>query len=955
MTNKKAGQIEYSDRDFSGMLTQFVLSYLQACTPEGTLELVLRSAGETRDVATLSDASSWSSYAQFRRLLEATGDALGGPATLSVIGRHVFDRIQSPDLVESLVAMGSPAAVYDALPGLIEAFAPLVEVQTQNVGPNECVIRTRCNARFEPFPERCAFEIGLFAAVPTAFGHPHAEILHESCQCDGAESCQAVIRWEPADDDAARASRAELRYRLSEARLEEIQHTVTELVSGDALEVVLSRVVAAAGRAVTALSYVLDIKASVTTERWLSAQGMDSAEGSRIVESLRGLPSAEVPPHLCVAEVASDRTLYGHLVAMRSETASFEPLERSVLDSYARLAASALDSETAIDDARRQATTAEALLTLSSSLSDVGSTEEMVLRLAHATPSIISCDRVCVSLTEIGGAMAKVRATYGFDHESDAVLRSLEVPIPPRGQDITEAIRHDPTGRSSALNAALVAAGSMAALSYPITYGNEMYGWITVDATHHPERLDDNAAVADRLRGLAGQAAIAISNARLLDEIRHQALHDGLTGLPNRVLVIDRVNQTLARARREHFELAVLFIDLDGFKDINDNLGHGMGDRLLQAVASRFAGTLRESDTVARLGGDEFVVLAEGLSLAAGPELVAERLLDVLAEPFHLQDNSQTSVSVSASIGIAVGLRESAEELLRDADIALYAAKDAGKNRFVIFEAEMQAELHSRHELEMDLQAAIGTDQFFLLYQPIFDLNDMVVVGVEALLRWNHPSRGLLQPDDFIPALEASGLIIPVGRWVLQEACRQAMVWRQGGQGMRMSVNASARQLDADSLLNDVRQALDTSGLPADDLIIEITESSLMRNTNGAQKQLTALKSLGVRIAIDDFGTGYSSLSYLQQFPVDCLKIDKSFIAGMAKTPEGDALIHTLMQLGKALHLETLAEGIEESAQLSQLQIESCDVGQGFLFARPLPPEEVQVFFTPPKSLSVPG
>jgi diguanylate cyclase (GGDEF)-like protein len=712
---------------------------------------------------------------------------------------------------------------------------------------------------------------------------------------------------------------------------------------------------AAAGRAVAASSYVLEIKASVTTERWLSVQGMDADEGTRIVERLLGLPNVKLPPHLCVAEIASDRKHYGHLVAIRSATASFEPLERSVLDSYARLAASALDSEMAIDDARRQATTAEALLTLSSSLSDVGSTEEMIVRLAHATPSIINCDRVCVSLTEVGRAIAKVSATYGFDCESDAVLRSLEILAPATGLDISEAIRHDPTGHSSALNAALLAAGSMAALSYPITYGNDMFGWITVDVTHHPERLDDNAAVADRLRGLAGQAAVAIRNARLLDEIRHQALHDGLTGLPNRVLVLDRVNQTLARARREHFELAVLFIDLDGFKDINDNLGHGMGDRLLQAVASRFAGTLRESDTVARLGGDEFVVLAESLSLAAGPELVAERLLAVLAEPFHLDHKGETSVNVSASIGIAVGLRESAEELLRDADIALYAAKDAGKNRFVIFEAEMQAELHSRHELEMDLQAAIGTDQFFLLYQPIFDLNDMAVVGVEALLRWNHPGRGLLQPDEFIPALEASGLIIPVGRWVLQEACRQAMVWRQGGQGMRMSVNASARQLDADSLLDDVRQALEMSGLPADDLIIEITETSLMRNTSGAQKQLTALKSLGVRIAIDDFGTGYSSLSYLQQFPVDSLKIDKSFIAGMAKSPEGDALIHTLMQLGKALHLETLAEGIEESAQLSQLQTESCDVGQGFLFARPLPADEVQVFFKPAKSLAVPG
>jgi diguanylate cyclase (GGDEF)-like protein len=476
-----------------------------------------------------------------------------------------------------------------------------------------------------------------------------------------------------------------------------------------------------------------------------------------------------------------------------------------------------------------------------------------------------------------------------------------------------------------------------------------MYGWITVDVLRHPERLDDDGHITERLRGLAGQAAIAIRNARLVDEIRHQALHDGLTGLPNRVLIIDRVNQALARARRDHLDVALLFVDLDGFKDINDTLGHAIGDHLLKAVAARFTGTLRESDAVARLGGDEFVVLAEGLSLAAGPELVAERLLGVLAEPFRLDGAPDSPITVSASIGIASGLRDSAEELLRDADVALYAAKDAGKHRYVLFETHMHEALRSRHELEMDLQAAVGTDQFFLLYQPIFDLADMTLVGVEALLRWQHPDRGLLQPDEFIPALETSGLIIPVGRWVLIEACRQAVAWRNQGQTTTMSVNASGRQLDGDSLLGDVHHALAVTGLPPELLVIEITETSLMRDTEAAQKQLAALKSLGVRIAIDDFGTGYSSLAYLQQFPVDSLKIDRSFISGMAQSPEGDALIHTLMQLGKSMNLETLAEGIEEPGQLSQLQAEHCDIGQGFLFARPLTADDVAQFFSAAK------
>jgi diguanylate cyclase (GGDEF)-like protein len=610
------------------------------------------------------------------------------------------------------------------------------------------------------------------------------------------------------------------------------------------------------------------------------------------------------------------------------------------------LAASAIDSEAAVVEARRQAETAQALLALSSSLGDLSTSDEMAQHLAQIIPSVIDCDRAIVSLALSASETTWAYATYGFDLATTASLRAITTPTFTGSLD-SWLYRHPVDAPAGGLSAALVASGSLAAHSLAITLNGEFFGWITVDVTVHPERLDDDVEIAERLRGLAGQTAIAIYNARLLEEIRYQALHDSLTGLPNRVLILDRVEQAMARARRDHVDMALFFIDLDGFKDVNDNLGHKIGDDLLRSVAARFGGTLRESDTVARLGGDEFVVLAEGMGLAAGPELVAERLLEVLAEPFELNGPGQIPVSVSASIGIAVGLRESSEELFRDADVALYQAKEAGKNRYVIFESEMYTTMHSRHELELDLQAAIGTDQFFLCYQPIFNLSDMSVIGVEALLRWNHPTKGLLQPDEFIPALEVSGLIIPVGRWVINEACRQAMIWRQKGQVVQMSVNASARQLDADTLLDDVCVALAESGLPAELLIVEITETCLMRDAKGALVQLNALKALGVRIAIDDFGTGYSSLAYLQQFPVDSLKIDRSFIAGMGKSPEGDTLIHTLIQLGKALRLETLAEGIEEEGQLTQLRGEHCDVGQGYFFARPVTPDEIERFFDP--------
>jgi diguanylate cyclase (GGDEF)-like protein len=419
-------------------------------------------------------------------------------------------------------------------------------------------------------------------------------------------------------------------------------------------------------------------------------------------------------------------------------------------------------------------------------------------------------------------------------------------------------------------------------------------------------------------------------------ELAFMATHDALTGLPNRTLIRDRVEQMLARSRRRRTQLAALFIDLDNFKSINDSLGHAAGDELLQAVAARLDGVVRDADALGRLGGDEFVVISEDLSFSAGPELIAERLLEALKHPFRLGEDKQTRVTVTASIGIAQGARASAEELLREADIAMYRAKWDGKNRYAVFETDMQDKIRARMELEMDLREALANDEFYLDYQPTFDLGDMRPNGLEALIRWRHPVRGIVQPDDFIPLLEETGLIVEIGSWVIEQACRQGAAWREADYPVGVAVNVSGRQLDNDRLIDDVRKALSQSGLEPGALTIEITETTLMRNVQETVRRLTAIKQLGVRIAIDDFGTGYSSLAHLQQFPVDALKIDRSFITGLRHNQEGETLIHTLVQLGKALSIETFAEGIEQHQELSLLQEQDCDSGQGFLFARPL-------------------
>jgi diguanylate cyclase (GGDEF)-like protein len=426
------------------------------------------------------------------------------------------------------------------------------------------------------------------------------------------------------------------------------------------------------------------------------------------------------------------------------------------------------------------------------------------------------------------------------------------------------------------------------------------------------------------------------------ERLAFMATHDQLTGLPNRTLIIDRADQMLSRARRNQTPVAALHMNLDNFTAVNDTLGHQAGDELLRAISARLDGIVRDTDALGRLGGDEFIVIVEEDALAAGALLIADRLQEALGEPFKLEAGNE--LLITASIGLAVGEQTTAEHLLGDAEIAAHRAKWEGKNRAVVFEDGMQ-DLAQRHmQLELDLRGALERGEFFLVYQPTFDLSRMMPTGVETLIRWRCPTRGVVSPNDFIPLLEETGLIVAVGRWVLAQACLQGATWRTAGHPVSIAVNVSARQLDDDEFVGDVEHALAVSGLEPTALTLEITETALMRNADETAARLHAIKRLGVRIAIDDFGTGYSSLSHLQRFPVDSLKIDRSFLVQIAENPEGGTLIRTLVRLGKALSIETLAEGIEHAGQLTMLREEQCDSGQGFLFARPLEAHAAELF-----------
>jgi diguanylate cyclase (GGDEF)-like protein len=377
-----------------------------------------------------------------------------------------------------------------------------------------------------------------------------------------------------------------------------------------------------------------------------------------------------------------------------------------------------------------------------------------------------------------------------------------------------------------------------------------------------------------------------------------------------------------------------LFIDLDNFKDINDTLGHEIGDKVLCEVADRFWKTVRESDTVGRFGGDEFVVLAEGAPQSDDPEALSARLRAALEASIHVSGLGNLPLTISASIGIASGIRQSATDLLRDADIALYRAKASGKNCCASFEPQMQKAILDRIELKRDLAIALDTGQFSLLYQPLVDLRTNRMCGVEALLRWNHPTRGVVGPDQFISTLEETRGIVEVGRWVLNEACREGAAWHRAGHDLSISINVSTCQVEMPGFVEHVAAAVRDNGLAPGALVLEITETALMRDAEGAVALLDALKELGVRLSIDDFGTGYSSLAYLRRFPVDEVKIDRSFVSTMASS-ESAAIIHTLVELSNTLGLTSVAEGIETREQFESLRDEGCQRGQGYFFATP--------------------
>jgi diguanylate cyclase (GGDEF)-like protein len=440
---------------------------------------------------------------------------------------------------------------------------------------------------------------------------------------------------------------------------------------------------------------------------------------------------------------------------------------------------------------------------------------------------------------------------------------------------------------------------------------------------------------------------------RAEEQVKHLAFHDTLTGMPNRLLFNDRLDMAVVQAHRSQQKLATLFLDLDRFKVINDSLGHSVGDELLRRIAERVSGCIREGDTVARLGGDEFTVLVPAISHEEDAAKIARKILEVIRLPFFID---QRELFVTTSIGVALYPSDGAdaETLLRNADTAMYRAKDQGRDNYQLYTPAMNSKALERLSLESRLRQALHNDELVLYYQPLIDLRSGQVRGAEALLRWRHPTLGLVPPAEFISLAELSGLIVPIGHWVLRTACAQVRSWHQMGfPNLSVAVNLSPRQFQQTDLVHQVTDALERSQLPAGALDLEITESNAMQNAEVSISTLGSLKDLGVSLSMDDFGTGYSSLNYLKRFPIDRIKIDQSFVRDITQDPDDAAIAIAVIAMAHSMQLSVVAEGVETEEQLAFLRRNLCDEMQGFLFSPPVPAAEFEKLLKTNRKLSM--
>jgi len=994
-----------ADRGVSGMVTATLVRHVRAKAGDAGVLRVLALAGEARSVDQLEDFTSWIDHADVVDLFHAAAQVTGEGEIGLRVGEAILLQYDGSLLTGQLRALGTPRAAFEQIIDALPGFTAAVTADAMDVAESHAMARVITGAGLRRHPHLCGFTKGLLAQTPVLFGLPTATVVEPECQARGGRFCLYELTWgsplptvvvpaaEPAAWDVAPASSgvapppsdgavdpaavaspiepatriAQLQgqLHLKEEQLEGVFSTASELLGEGDIDTLLARILTRAARAVSAPRHLLVARTSPSSPVQLHHRGFSAPEAQALANELWSAHPDDAGGSRLIVDIASSRRRYGRLAAVFPPGARYFDSERRMLALYAGYAAAALDTLSALEDARRSDATARALLGFATALSKATTTDEAAQLLANTAPEVTGCRDATVMLWDAAHATLSVKAISEGASLPEASTRTVvsvegitvdagatdSATVEPTADDtpllayltrtrsifVVDAATRDPR-----LRRLLTRAESTATLVAPLFAGDEFLGVLTANFTGSlAASTVRNPDLHRRITALADQGVTALRNVELLERISHVAWHDSLTGLPNRRLLEDRVEQELVRSRRLGESLSVFFVDLDRFKTVNDTLGHSAGDELIRQVGRRLMATVRRQDTVARLGGDEFAVLLPQLAEPMAIDQLATRCLVALRAPYEVFGHR---VDMSASIGVATapGHGESYDELLDRADEAMYRSKATGRDTYRVY-ADATPVAGEAVDPADDLSRAIDNGELFVLYQPFVDRSTTRLVGVEALVRWRHPVLGVLEPRTFIPTVADSDAIVALDEWVLDQACRQIRQWIDRGiRTLRLAVNIAPRDLSHRNFGRSVLATLRIHHLDPALLELDLAGPEGSRPSETAEANVALLQQAGVHLARHEPVPDPAPADDIGSLPVTTLTIDRSYIQVLGPEQESATLVAEIIALADRLGLARQGSGDEASRRSRVLLQRGSGTAQGFFFSPPLLPGDVE-------------